>query len=207
MDTLSWARLGASVTGLDFSGASIEAARGIAREAGLEARFVVGDVYDAPVILRRTFDIVYTGVGALCWLPDLRPWADAVAALLRPGGLLYLFEFHPVEWMLEPDAATGLALRFDYFTPAEGYREGGAVSYADAGPEDQDQPTVQWNHSLGEVVTALASADLLIEELRELEGSVLERWPGMEPLGDGMFRMSRPPNVPLMYVLRARRRA
>lgn len=206
LDTLSWARLGANVTGLDFSEASIRVARQIANDTGLEARFVVGDVYEAPAKLGRTFDVVYTGVGALCWLPDLQPWADIVAALLRPRGQLYLFEFHPIEWMLASNESESLDLRFDYFTPKEGFREGGAVSYADAGAEDQDQPTVQWNHPLGEVVTALAKAGMVVEELRELDRSVLERWKGMEKLADGMFRPLRAPNLPLMYVLQARLR-
>lgn len=205
LDTLSWARLGAHVTGLDFSEASIEAARQIAQDAGLDAQFVVGDVYEAAAKLKRTFDVVYTGVGALCWLPDLRGWADVVAALLRPGGQLYLFEFHPMEWMLELNEGGGLDLHFDYFTPEDGFRDGGAVSYADAAAEDQAHPTVQWNHPLGEVVTALAKAGLVLEELRELDRSVLQRWNGMEELADGMFRMVRPPSLPLMYVLQARR--
>lgn len=103
LDTLSWARLGAEVTGLDFSGAAIEQARSIAAECGLPARFVTADVYDAPRALGETYDIVYTGVGALVWLPDLTRWAEAVAALLNPGGFLYLAEFHPFTNVLDDD--------------------------------------------------------------------------------------------------------
>lgn len=205
LDTLSWARLGARAIGLDFSPASIDAARSVAKDAGLTAEFVVADVYDAPSVLKRTFDIVYTGVGALCWLPDLRRWAEVVAALLRPGGRLYLFEFHPVEWMLESEAEDPPGLRYDYFTPTEGFRDGGAVSYADVDAGDAGQASVQWNHSLGEVVTAAVKAGLLVDELRELDCSVLERWGGMEKTDHGMFRMSQPPNLPLMYVLQAHR--
>lgn len=206
LDTLSWARLGARVTGLDFSPAAIEAARGLAAELGLEARFVVSDVYAAPAALGADYDIVYTGVGALCWLPDIGRWAEVVRELLRPGGELYLFEFHPVEWMLEPDAAGRPMLAVDYFTPPHGYR-GGAVSYADDAPAAADA-TVEWNHPLGEVVTALAQAGLAIESLRELDRSVLARWPGMAAGPDGMFASpAGGPSLPLMYVLRARRPA
>lgn len=95
LDTLSWARRGAHVTGLDFSEKAIEAARTVADETELQARFVVADVYDAPAVLGETYDIVYTGLGALCWLPDINRWAETVTFLLRPGGFVYLAEFHP----------------------------------------------------------------------------------------------------------------
>jgi SAM-dependent methyltransferase len=205
LDTLSWARRGARVTGVDFSSVSIEAARALADELGLDARFVVSDVYAAAQTLGRAFDVVYTGVGALCWLPDMTAWARVVRDLLKPGGELYLFEFHPVEWMLgcEPDGA--LSLRFDYFTPPEGYREPAPLDYAGAG-ETRAFDNVQWNHPLGEVVTALVQAGLRITSLREMGASVLRTWPGMEATPDGMFRMGLGrPSAPLMYVLRATR--
>lgn len=95
-DTLSWARRGANVVGVDFAPAAIEAATQLAADCALAAEFVCADVYDAPAALAgRTFDIVYTGIGALGWLPDLTGWADVVAQLLRPGGVLYLVEIHP----------------------------------------------------------------------------------------------------------------
>src|SRR5271170_6310130 len=102
-DTLSWARLGARVTGLDFSEAAVEAAAELAREIGVDARFVTAAVYDAPAAVAGcAYDIVYTGVGALCWLPDMEAWAKVVFDLLRPGGQLYLFEFHPLRWIFDP---------------------------------------------------------------------------------------------------------
>ncbi len=95
LDTLSWARRGARVTGLDFSAPAVAAAQAIALELGIPARFVQANVYDALQALGADFDIVYTGLGALCWLPDLERWADQVEGLLRPGGTLALAEFHP----------------------------------------------------------------------------------------------------------------
>lgn len=205
LDTLSWARLGARATGLDFSAASVEAAAALAGEVSLSTQFVVADVYDAPRALNAAYDIVYTGVGALCWLPDLDRWAAVVRELLRPGGELYLFEFHPVEWILDGDGQGGVGIAYDYFTPPEGW-SGDSVSYADAGSPTLAKATVQWNHPLGEVVTALVAAGLRIESLRELDRSVLRRWDGMELTADGMYRMQPPaPALPLMYVLRARR--
>ncbi len=96
LDTLSWARLGAVVTGVDFSEKAIAAARGLAREVGLEARFCISSVYDLPDALGGTFDIVYASRGALGWLPSIERWADVVTRYLTPGGFLYLHEGHPV---------------------------------------------------------------------------------------------------------------
>ena len=137
-DTLSWARLGAHVTGLDFSEAAVRAAVALAAEIGVEARFVTADVYDSPEALGgRTFDIVYTGVGALCWLPDMTRWAKVIFNLLQPGGELYLYEFHPLKWIFgetdKPDILDA------YFTPAEGFRLGG-VTYADGAAPAAETP-------------------------------------------------------------------
>jgi SAM-dependent methyltransferase len=202
-DTLSWARLGANVTGLDFSEPAIRAAVALAAEIGVDARFVTADVYDAPEALGgRAFDIVYTGVGALCWLPDMTRWAKVVFELLEPGGELYLYEFHPLKWIFgETDKPEILDA---YFTPAEGFRLGG-VTYADAMPSPAAAAaTVQWNHPLGEVVTALAAAGLRVRSLRELEGDVLRQWAMMVRGEDRLYRMPPGmPSLPLMYVLRA----
>lgn len=202
LDTLSWARLGARVTGLDFSPSAIEAATGLAQAMAIDARFLVADVYDAPAVAGlASFDIVYTGVGALCWLPDMQRWAKVVHDLLRPGGRLYLFEFHPFKWIIEGGETGDVGIRDDYFTPAEGYR-GGAVTYADG--SSPETVTVQWNHPLGDVVTALIGAGLRIEALRELDLDVLRQWDFMEPTEDGMYRMPPDrPSLPLMYTLSA----
>jgi SAM-dependent methyltransferase len=205
LDTLSWARLGAEVTGLDFSGPAIDAARTLARETDLCARFVQGDVYDAPALLGDGFDIVYTGIGALCWLPDIDRWATVVADLLLPGGELYLVEFHPAIWGLEPNAATGVPeVRYDYFTRPGGERVAVDGSYADVAAATAHNDTVEWNHDLGSVVTALIRAGLEIRELRESDAGYMQRFPFMVQDGDGHWRTPPDrPNLPMMYTLRA----
>ena len=203
LDTLSWARLGAKVTGLDFSGEAMAVARKLADETGLDARFVTADVYDAPSALGETYDIVYTGIGALPWLPDMDRWARVVRDLLKPGGELYLFEFHPLEWMLD-EQGDGTRLAYPYFTPPEGFREGGAVTYAGGYESEADASSVQWNHPLGNVVTALICAGLTITELRELDRNILDTWDGMVQMEDGLYAMPPDrPSLPFMYVLRA----
>jgi SAM-dependent methyltransferase len=201
IDTLSWAKRGARVVGVDFSAPAIEAARRLAGEMGLAAQFVVANVYDAPTVLRRRFDVVYTGRGALCWLPDIQRWAAVVARLLRPGGLFYLTEFHPVVWLFADDSRE---LKFDYFTPATGFVEIQSGSYAERTATTTHDETVQWNHNIGAVVTALIEAGLEIRLIRENDVSDHRRWPFLVPAGDGRWRVpDGTPVVPLMYMIRA----
>lgn len=202
-DTLGWAREGASVTGVDFSPASLGVARRLARDLGLDAEFVEADVYDAPRALGgRTFDVVYTGYGALVWLPDLVRWAGVVARLLRPGGVLYLSEFHPLHEILADD-------RFEIvgdFLPSLGstWEDGG--DYADGPAPVQHRRRHEWLHPLGEVVSAVAGAGLVVEFLHEHEGTAWQRWPFLVQRGDGAwYPPPSMPRLPLQYTLRAHR--
>jgi SAM-dependent methyltransferase len=202
LDTLSWARRGAHVTGLDFSEKAIEAARTVADDVGLRARFVVADVYDAPAALGETYDIVYTGLGALCWLPDIGRWAGIVASLLRPGGFVHLTEFHPFGDTL--DDQDGRTVTFDYF--AEGpqiWDEPDAGSYADPQAPVQHTRSIEFAHGLGEVVTALAAAGLRIDFLHEHDHTLWRRFTVLERHG-AVYRLPEGrPRIPLMYSLRA----
>ncbi len=165
-DTLAWADAGATVTGLDFSDEAIRAARELAVRAGLDDRstFVCADVFDAAATLApATFDVVYVSLGALCWLPSVARWADQVAALTRPGGRLYLHDTHPLAWSLEPDRP---ALAYSYFEEPRPYVDDSEQTYADLTRPLSNQRTYEWNHSIGEVVTAL-----------------VERWDAHRPAG------------------------
>ncbi len=175
----------------------------LAEDMGLTARFVAADVYDASAALEATYDIVYTGVGALCWLPNIERWAAVVHTLLRPGGRLYLYESHPTEWIFD-DAGN---VSEHYFTPPAGFVEAGTVVYAAAAnAQTAAMQMVQWNHPLGAVVTALARAGLRIDELRELDRTIVSRLPGLIRDDDGFFTgPPERPSLPLMYVLRATR--
>ncbi|RKN37513.1 class I SAM-dependent methyltransferase [Streptomyces hoynatensis] len=201
-DTLSWARLGAEVTGLDFSAPAIAQARALARDTGLadRSRFVVGDVYEAQDALPgESFDIVYTGLGALVWLPELPRWARIVAGLLAPGGVLYLAEFHPLSDLLGED---GRSVEVDYFAE-EPRREDYPHTYTD-GPPLEKTRHVEFPHSLGEVVTSLARAGLRIEFLHEHPETLFPRYPVLRrtPEGTYVFPPGHP-RVPLMFSLRA----
>ncbi|MFC8716871.1 class I SAM-dependent methyltransferase [Kitasatospora sp. NPDC057198] len=189
LDTLSWARRGAEVTGLDFSAPAIAQAAELAAEIGADtARFVVSDVYGALEALDgEGFDVVYTGRGALNWLPDLAGWARTVARLVKPGGFVYLAEFHPLSELVEDDPGV---LVEDYFLRgAQVVDDPG--SYADRSAELPSTRTVQWRHGVGDVVSALAAAGLRLEFLHEH--------------AHGHFRLPAGPRIPLVYSLRASR--
>ncbi|WP_055568959.1 class I SAM-dependent methyltransferase [Streptomyces atriruber] len=207
LDTLSWARHGASrVVGLDFSEPAVDAARELAAELGLtpeQAAFVAADVYDAAeAVPDVSYDIVYTGVGALGWLPDIQRWAETAASLVAPGGFLYLSEFHPLTDVL--DDATGSRIEHDYFA-RDAWIDETPGGYADTTTPTVHNRTVEWQHPIGDVVSALAAAGLRIEFLRERDQTLFERFGTLE-LRDGAYRFPADrPRIPLMYSLRASR--
>ncbi|MWA02541.1 methyltransferase domain-containing protein [Actinomadura sp. LD22] len=204
LDTLSWARLGARVTGLDFSGPAVAAAREIAAGCGLDARFVQADVYDAAAALGETYEIVYTGIGALVWLPDVDRWARVAAGLLEPGGFLYLSEFHPFGDVL--DDADGSTVAYDYFDASpQVWDEPG--TYTDGGQNTRNTRSVTFQHGLGKVVTALAAAGLRLDFLHEHDHTYFQRFAALERHGTVYRLPEGRPRVPLMYSLRATRPA
>jgi SAM-dependent methyltransferase len=209
-DTVSLARLGADMTGLDFSPASLAEARRIAGLAGAEVRFVDAQVYDAAGALGpEPFDLVYTGIGALCWLPDIARWARVVASLLRPGGRLFIREGHPMLWALDDARPDGLlAVEYPYFEREEPlvFDDGG--TYVETDVVFTHNRTHEWNHGLGEIVTALMSAGMDLTGLVEHDSVPWDALPGqMERIGGGEWRLAdRPWRLPHTYTLQAVRR-
>ncbi len=169
IDTLSFARLGARVTGVDFSPKAIALARRLASELGLAARFVESDVYGLPDVVDETFDLVYTSNGVLGWLPDIGRWGGVVAGFVRPGGRAYVADIHPVADAFENEgvAPGELRLAYPYWEHREPLTFAVAGSYADPAADVGERTEYGWDHSLGEIVTALAAAGLRIESLRE----------------------------------------
>jgi SAM-dependent methyltransferase len=208
-DTVSLARLGAKMTGLDFSAPALEHGRRLAEAAGVEIEFVESDLYGAPGALgRERFDLVYTGIGALCWLPDIRRWAEVVASLLRPGGRLFMREGHPILWALSEPREDGLlVVEFAYFEQQQAmvWDEGG--TYVQTDQEFTHNVTHEWNHGLGEIVSALLAAGLELTALEEHDSVPWDALPGqMTDVGGGEYRLTdRPERVPHTYTLQARR--
>jgi SAM-dependent methyltransferase len=212
-DTVSLGRLGARVTGVDLSAPALEEARRLAVAAGVEASFVQAELYSAPQALGGArFDMVYTGIGALCWLPDIHRWAQVVGELLRPGGKLHVREGHPVLWSLAdvtPDEPR-LIIDHPYFETAEGevWDDGEVgVTYVQTDQEFQTTVTHEWNHGLGEIVTALLDAGMELTRLEEHDSVPWEARLGqMSRLDGGEWRLSdRPERLPHSYTLQARR--
>ncbi len=203
-DTLAWARRGAVATGLDFSEAAIRAARGLAADLHLPVDFVQANVYDAPVAVGgQQFDIVFTSYGVLGWLPDLTRWATAAAACVRPGGVLYLAEFHPVVWMFDGEFQQ---ITFPYHN-VEVIAETEEGTYADPTAPIQHE-SFGWNHGLGEVVSALTAAGLVIEFLHEFDYSPWNFMPRFVEVGPNRYQVrGLEGKLPLTYSIRAHKPA
>jgi SAM-dependent methyltransferase len=210
-DTLSLARLGARMTGLDFSSASLEQARRLSERAAPAVEFVEGTVDQAVDLLgAERFDLVFTGIGALCWLPRIADWAVVVAALLRPGGRLFLREGHPMLWTLADPRADGLlVVENPYTEQAQPQVWDEAGTYVQTDQEFTTTLTHEWNHGLGEIVTALLEQGLRLEMLVEHDSVPWDALPGMmERLAGGEYRLAdRPERLPHSYTLQARRPA
>jgi SAM-dependent methyltransferase len=223
-DTLSLHRLGAaSVTGVDLSPASLTQARRIADAAGVAISYVESDVYSAPAALGRQFDLVYTGIGAICWLPRIDRWAQVVAELLRPGGRLFIRDGHPVlnallPTELGPDpidrqyqphitgaGGSTISLELPYFEQAQWLMWSDESTYA--GPGQVGSPTaVEWNHSVSEIITAVMDAGLHLTSFVEHDSTPWEAFPGQMTLdaATGEWRLiDRAERLPATFTLTA----
>lgn len=210
-DTLSLSRLGAKMSGLDFSSAALEQARALAAVVGADIDYHEADVYDAPEVLGRgSYDLVFTGIGALCWLPSIRRWAEVVSALLRPGGRLFIREGHPALWALSEPRPDGLlTLEFPYFERDEPMVWDEAGTYVETDVQFTSTVTHEWNHGLGEVFTSLVGAGMDVTGLVEHQSVPWDGLPGqMTALDNGEWQLTdRPWRLPHTYTMQAVKRA
>ncbi|TQL68038.1 methyltransferase family protein [Nocardioides albertanoniae] len=210
-ETIAFARRGALTHGLDISPEAVAAARRIAADADVRIDYHAADVHDAVDVLGEgRFDIVYTGKGAVCYLPDIDLWARVVHDLLKPGGFVYLAEFHPLLDALgevpEQGREDSLELRHDYLSGRGAIAKDSTHTYTDGPALESATTAYEWRHGVGEMVTALAAAGLRIEVVREDERLPWPRFPSMEAGEDGWFRLpEQAPRIPLLYAIRARR--
>jgi len=209
LDAMSWARLGATAVGVDFSPRALAHARDIATRAGLAVRFVEADVYDAATALDgERFDVVYVSLGALCWLPSIRRWARVVRDLLKPGGIVFVRDVHPVLWATESPGPAQLDLLGPYFETQEPHVGVDDRTYVEGDARVGSPTTYEWNHGLGEIVQALIDERLVLERLDEHR---FVDWPAFDWLErhpDGHYRMpeSQRDRLPLCFSLLARAR-
>ncbi|MBZ0205977.1 MAG: class I SAM-dependent methyltransferase [Flavobacteriales bacterium] len=201
LDTLSLARMGAEMTGLDFSEVAIKEARKLAPRAGLKAEFIEANVLDLQPQLEGKFDIVFTSYGVLGWLPELGTWAQIIARYLKPGGKLVLVEFHPAVWMFN-NAFSKVA--YSYFN-REVIEETEQSTYADTSATI-NLKSHGWNHSIAETITALLDAGMHIDRFEELDGSPHDCFGKTVKGEDGMYRIQgMEGKLPMVYTLVASR--
>lgn len=205
-DTLSWARQGALVTGVDFSGESLAFARQLQRVLGLPATFVHCNVYDLPAVLDGQFDIVYTSRGVLIWLRDLDEWARIIAHFLKPGGIFYIMESHPIGQVFEETKAGELAIVNRYFhKPEPTLWDDQWPDYADGNYVPQN-PSYEWEWSLSDILGALLKAGLVIESFNEYERIFHRRFRGMVEGPRGWYSLPQyAGKLPLLFTLKARK--
>jgi len=204
LDALSWAREGAKVTGVDFSGEGVSIARDLAKKAKIDARFIQSNIFDLPEVLDEKFDIVYTSYGVLVWLHDLKRWAEIVAHYLKPGGTFYIAEMHPFLWVYDVEYKEGFRLHQSYF-PKEGpiaYDVDG--SYAESDKKIIPQKDYEWCHNMADIVSAIAAAGLRIQYLHEFNKCPFQLFPFFKKKDDGYYYYDHPEvQLPLVYSIKA----
>ncbi|CAN5385748.1 class I SAM-dependent methyltransferase [soil metagenome] len=204
-DTLSWARLGAEVTGLDFSGEAVRAAQALAERAGVTAQFVQSPVESAPAALGRQFDVVYTSIGVITWLPDLDAWAAAVFASLAPGGIFHVRDGHPMLYTIDYKRDDDdLVITLPYFPTDTPQRSDDGLTYMVDYPGTQ-VTTFEWQHPLSEVIQALLSAGLVLLSFQEQADIPWPALPQMVPGDLGYTLPKGRERVPLTFSITARR--
>lgn len=206
LDTLAWAREGAKVTGVDFSPIAIDAARELSERADIPARFICSDIYDLPQNLEETFDLVFTSIGVLCWLKDLDRWAKIIARFLKPGGVFYIMDGHPLLYTFDDEGRWQFETA--YFHNKEPY------IWDDESPDYMDPtyisktPSYEWQWSVSDIINAVLDAGLRLEFFNEFHALSDPVYPEMIQREDGLYTFpNMPVPLPVLFSLRARRKA
>jgi SAM-dependent methyltransferase len=204
LDSLSWARLGADVTGVDFAERGIELATRLSDETNVPARFICSDLYELRDVLDEHFDIVYTSYGVLAWLPDLTRWAEIIEHYLKPGGTFFIVEEHPFLRIYNNDGrANEMTPNYPYIHGTQPHIFDWVGTYANYDADIQSQ-SVEWDHSLGEIMNSLIDAGLSIEYLHEFPYCAWPMFSFMERREDGYFHMTKYQDMlPMMFSLKA----
>jgi SAM-dependent methyltransferase len=200
LDSLSWAKLGAEVTAVDFSEEAIRTAKDLSEETGIPVDFHCSNIYDLKAVLNKKFDIVFTSYGVVGWLPDLNRWGEIISHFLKPSGIFYMVEFHPVAWMFDDNFER---FQYSYFKTEEPIKETVTGTYADRNA-DISEIQYSWNHSLSEVINSLTENNLKLEFLNEFPFSVYDCFVNTVKGTDGWWRIKGLEDIiPLMYSIKA----
>jgi len=205
LDTLSWAREGAIVTGTDISSEGIRLAKLLAKQSKLEASFIESNLYNLPKVLSEKFDIVYTSIGVLCWLNDLVEWGKIISHFLKTGGFFYIAEIHPFSMVFDNETKNikDLQVYYNYFhdpRPLEFLADGSYASEMKIEPKKE----YEWAHSMADIINSLIEAGLRIEFLNEYPFTVWKQFPFVERGLDGFYRLKdQKAEIPLFFTLKA----
>ena len=197
-DTISLSRLGASVTGVDFSKTAIAAAKQLALRAGTDTAFLCCDINTLPQILEQKYDLVFTSYGTICWHPELGSWAKTVAHFLKPGGRFIFVEFHPIVWAFDNELAR---ITYSYFNEGA-IREITNGTYADK-DADIARESITWNHSIADVLNSLIGAGLTIAAFHEYDYSPYDCWSNVNEIAPKRFQPKFEGKIPMVFALAA----
>lgn len=204
MDTLSWARLGANVTGVDFSDKSIKLANEINGHLKLPAKFICSNIYDLPGVLDEEFDIVFTSYGVLCWLPDIEQWAKIVSKYLKKGGIFFISEFHPFLWIFDDENTSKLEYKYPYFYGKDPLHYKAEYTYTEQEKTIENIDNYNWQHTFGTIITSLIQAGLKIQEIKEYPHTYFRQFPYMEEKEKGVWTFKNEKyNLPLVFSIKA----
>lgn len=198
MDTLSLARLGAQVTGVDLSEKSIEVANKLAKKIKQEnANFICSNIYDLDTVNNEKFDIVFTSYGVLCWLNDLDKWAKTIFNHLKSGGIFVIVEEHPLANIFE-QVEDNLEIQYSYFDKKtlELKVDG---SYASRTAKIRQTVSYEWLHTLSEITNSLIENGLTIKQLNEYPFSMYQKFECMKEVEEGWWIYPEAPELPLLF--------
>ncbi len=196
-DSISMARMGAQVTGIDLSDKAIENARMLSKKDNTPARFICCDLYELPRYLNETFDIVFTSYGTIGWLPDLARWAQIVAAFLKPGGKFIMVEFHPVVWMFDNNFQK---IIYNYFN-TEPIIETESGTYADRNASIE-QEYITWNHPISDVINNLIAHKITVDSFDEYDYSPYDCFEKTVKVEERKYRIQHLGNkIPMIYAI------
>jgi len=206
MDTLSWARLGAKVTGVDFSDKAIALANQLRKQLNIPARFINANIYDIPNIIDEKFDIVFTSYGVLCWLPDISKWAQIISESLKPGGIFYIIDSHPFGFIIDENEEP-FKVGFNYFSEGKPIYWEEGPAYSDPSAELKNQASYEWNQTMSEIINALLKVNLELEFLHEFPFSFHNIHPDMKERDDGYYEFQNLKfSVPMMFSIKAHKK-
>ncbi|MFX1282588.1 MAG: class I SAM-dependent methyltransferase [Promethearchaeota archaeon] len=207
-DTLSWARLGAKVTGVDFSSRAIKLAQELSKEIGIEATFIHSDIYnlEKSVLKPASYDVIFTSHGAIYWLPDLQKWAKIISYFLKPNGVFYIADSHPTGNIFDDECENDLIVRYPYFHEKEPLEFDYDGSYANEEVKLQNKKEYGWVHNMGYIVNSLIEAGLKIEFIHEYPFVSWKMFPFLKEKEDKWWYVpDKFQKIPLMFTLKARK--